>query len=662
MEEELKKLKEVPKEYYKDSDKISELYSINKNIFDEVNFYYKLPSEIINDLTLRIASGELRITEKNVKILECLYLKSLVLILDKHFEYSYLIEKNSGYLDSEYLKTISNDLCNIFRKNKVSLKNNPPEIAFYVFDFVYDEYANDLIDMNTIKHYISYYSLEGKNKLLDLYINKNLNNISTREINEILKNMFNEVEIKYDNSDTYIETSNTSQLLAFLEKYKYNGLKKIIIHDNNIKSNILLSLLMIAKENNIELAIDNGFKISSNLIECISFIELTGGIGTVKLDEFEPSDFMRLYEKTKDNYGLILEISLEEYMEYEEYLLSIEPIDNIRIVTSNRVDIISLTEMHEIAESMDEIVESIKEANLSPFEQYILAYNYVKVFKDYRLFYGDDKLDDVIEDQSRNPYLVMRNDSIVCEGYCALLKCFLDRLGIHSKMWELECIEYEPEKEKDEEYVLHGHARLYVNIVDPKYNINGYYMCDPTWDNVSEYFDLIDGFDYLCMTTNESHNYEEDSDDYYNFGTHEEYFNDEIFRKTKEYFKSKDNRVLGIVTLKELDPENVDKLSQQQSGDELFDSLLTLIGNKTNNSIPNEVKAKAILSCADYIYGEGEIELEELLFIYGSINCLFNTCFECSSYIISEEVIDDFENDDDDWEFEEDDFKIKKYN
>ena len=53
----------------------------------------------------------------------------------------------------------------------------------------------------------------------------------------------------------------------------------------------------------------------------------------------------------------------------------------------------------------------------------------------------------------------------------------------------------------DAKSVRGGHERVIVNLVDPKYGINGIYQSDPTWDNVIG----EDSYIYSTMTFNEAH-------------------------------------------------------------------------------------------------------------------------------------------------------------
>ena len=45
-----------------------------------------------------------------------------------------------------------------------------------------------------------------------------------------------------------------------------------------------------------------------------------------------------------------------------------------------------------------------------------------------------------------------------------------------------------------------GHARRYVNLIDKKYGINGFYITDPTWDNDLE----NDYYNHMLLTDRES--------------------------------------------------------------------------------------------------------------------------------------------------------------
>ena len=72
---------------------------------------------------------------------------------------------------------------------------------------------------------------------------------------------------------------------------------------------------------------------------------------------------------------------------------------------------------------------------------------------------------------------------------------FLHKIGIQATKQTINvAINNEGEELKTE-----GHARVISHIVDPKYNIDGYYISDPTWDNNIEF----DFYNYLVLTSKE---------------------------------------------------------------------------------------------------------------------------------------------------------------
>lgn len=148
--------------------------------------------------------------------------------------------------------------------------------------------------------------------------------------------------------------------------------------------------------------------------------------------------------------------------------------------------------------------------NMSPFERYLYAYNIVKQFKAYKENEEDKQ-------SSRNLYKILDNEFMVCVGYSHLLGDLLDKLGIEN----YDCsaaidvgLDYVPNdvivlpdyvinprtNEKQEVKTEVGnHARRKINLVDPKYGIDGYFFADPTWDNNLQH----DTYNYALMTSDE---------------------------------------------------------------------------------------------------------------------------------------------------------------
>ncbi len=136
--------------------------------------------------------------------------------------------------------------------------------------------------------------------------------------------------------------------------------------------------------------------------------------------------------------------------------------------------------------------------NLSPFEKYLYAYNIVKRYKEFN--------ESSNPNDSRDIYQILDNDYIVCVGFSNFLGILLDKLGIENEEYSqnvdtgLDNISVNRIVLPDDALVkLEGHERRKINLVDPKYNIDGYFIADPTWDN-----DLKnDSYVYALMTNSE---------------------------------------------------------------------------------------------------------------------------------------------------------------
>jgi hypothetical protein len=120
--------------------------------------------------------------------------------------------------------------------------------------------------------------------------------------------------------------------------------------------------------------------------------------------------------------------------------------------------------------------------SLSPLEKFVAAYIITTMFATYQeadLGENDGK--------SRSIYEVFGYDEkpkIVCVGFVRTLKELLYRMDIKDTAeWAI----FSPEEAKRIKAVYTkgsiNHDRLLIHLQDPKYNIDGVYMSEPTWDN-----------------------------------------------------------------------------------------------------------------------------------------------------------------------------------
>ena len=108
---------------------------------------------------------------------------------------------------------------------------------------------------------------------------------------------------------------------------------------------------------------------------------------------------------------------------------------------------------------------TINGEQLSPLEKFTLAYSIVlnKIYNE----------DDTNASNSRNIISTLSSDKIVCSGYANELSALCQRIGVPCT-YRLNSF-----GENDK---IDNHATCIVNIDDPKYDVKGVYVADPTAD------------------------------------------------------------------------------------------------------------------------------------------------------------------------------------
>jgi len=116
--------------------------------------------------------------------------------------------------------------------------------------------------------------------------------------------------------------------------------------------------------------------------------------------------------------------------------------------------------------SIRKITGLIKKFDLSPLEQVMFIYDYVKDR------YYNASSDDESYIESRDVAKILASDKIVCLGFATLFKSLLDNLGIANDIVMLS----------DVNNNRSGHSRNMVVISDSKYNLDHILYFDVTWD------------------------------------------------------------------------------------------------------------------------------------------------------------------------------------
>lgn len=400
-------------------------------------------------------------------------------------------------------------------------------------------------------------------------------------------------ELKDVFDDSIVFNSNKT----LISSYKYSDLvnNKIFIINKVLNQEELKYIGLINKESKIDLNVDD-----------YDFV----------------FKFINLINSNKGNNSFSVRVNDKE--KFNEYVLKNNITGNNIKVDTSPFDDINLNEYINFEKILYKMVEPAR--NLSNFEKYIYAYNITKRFKDYK----ENKED---KTQSRNLYSILTNEYMVCVGFSNLLSDLLNKLGVPNMKLSISVDESYDNVRNDVEYVDSrvvtnhaGHARLYVNLVDEKYGLNGFYVSDPTWDNDLE----KDFYNHSIMTDKESNmsyryqwgnNYDifdiENISDYYSRVKNK--FNKETYGSFCVYFKS------VIENLCELDKSFYDTINDKYSYikdkafrwpndiTELVNDVGVYLLSKVNKIIDGNTLFNCIRNIYTNIYCYDENNVDEIL-------------------------------------------------
>lgn len=336
-------------------------------------------------------------------------------------------------INSQYFKENKDELVTFFREKILKSPATNININSFVFS---DDFFDQLIEKEKIKYiYFEDVALNEQqiNKLKNKFIGASVNgeeicseyafdNIKLKELSEtkeIILNIENIKEEQYENFK-YVLDGTTIQLYNRVcdSEEFFDKTNKLLSSIDKFDKKITFKINMNTKD----------FKIR----EC-----------------FTKSD---LYVSNYKNIDLLIRYDCIEY---------------------------SFSELKNENMILDSILKVIIKDEMSPFEKYVAVYNYVKKFKPYKeVPSGVSKL------ESRYLKYILNNEYMVCVGYAKLFAELLNKCGIESYA-DSYAIDISYDKgftleDKTLEFV--GHERTYVNLIDSKYSIDGFFIADPTWD------------------------------------------------------------------------------------------------------------------------------------------------------------------------------------
>ena len=186
---------------------------------------------------------------------------------------------------------------------------------------------------------------------------------------------------------------------------------------------------------------------------------------------------------------------------------------------TGNTQIVGFNECKKTLEIINSIVEKCKQFDFSPLEQVMYIYDIVRN-REYEMEHPDE--DYTI---SRDLTSVLLGNSIVCLGYSNIFREILNNLGIQNKLVFLN--------NKND---TTGHCRNIVYIKDEKYNIDGVYYFDPTWDSKRDASNsFLSSYKYFARTQTQMTSLSKNKYEDIYFGG----FNESSVQKLEDFIREK---------------------------------------------------------------------------------------------------------------------------
>ena len=281
--------------------------------------------------------------------------------------------------------------------------------------------------------------------------------------------------VEYDDEYGYCISINTNLDVSFQNLIaNYHELDKSI--DMEIELNMLIpfdnsneniSLLKMIKEDKEKFLMD------------ASYIEFNFDIDVV-LKYIKDNPILRTKKIIfSESLGLNMSILEKIYFELDG------DIDNLYFNLYGNTKLINFEQCVNTYKKLDEMVEKINSYNFSPLEKIMYVYDLVRD----RIYLACNDNDD--NGLSRDLSSVLLGENIVCLGYARIFNSLLERLGINTRIVLLL-----------DNIGKSGHARNEVFLKDDKYNINGVYYFDVTWDSKRKIDDnsYLSSYRYFAKT------------------------------------------------------------------------------------------------------------------------------------------------------------------
>ena len=410
----------------------------------------------------------------------------------------FYLKRDQEYIESFLIQNPKTDSIELYyylsasAKEKIISKIREEHIIFETIPKIYllyeDIYFEIIKNNNKVSNIIeitkSHWSVEKLHRLLE-YTSYKYHEQTPKEFYEDTKYFMDELKkdfsiIRYAPSDLNLSLKEITEIFEL-----YANQKDVKINDSELLKTNPFVVINELKEGNINIKdidiskikykeiIDHELqKYESNDSKTDSKFDNTDNYLYIPANDIETiKKYVELKENNLLNYTIVFKTM---YIDYNTSLIS----DNINYFKTikDKKDIyfsfdgeklLSLDQIIKDDEFLDYCVQNIKNSDMSPFEKYLAIYDIVKNFKQYK-----KRPDDRALQESRNLYMILNNNYMVCAGYARLLETLLKRIGIDATF--LISSKYRDDFQ---------HAIVALKIKDEKYNLDGVYLSDPTDDN-----------------------------------------------------------------------------------------------------------------------------------------------------------------------------------
>ena len=280
----------------------------------------------------------------------------------------------------------------------------------------------------------------------------------SEKIEEVLKKIDINYSIKQDNVFDY----EISIYIDELDKYD-DIIKKTDDLEDNIKSSLDFYEIPDKKDKITESMIEFYLNVSSKELELLNnaeYVEINFPIDKV-------ISYIKRNHILKNKKIILDGFLIQDKRSFELIKKELgDIIDNIYFSIEGNDDVVNYKDCLNTFKTIDNIVNKINQYNFSPLEKIMYVYDLVRD----KVYTEEDKEDNYTA--SRDLSSALLGDKIVCVGYAKVFHKLLDKLNIKSYLYNLK-----------DKYDISGHTRNVIYVKDEKYNIDGVYFFDSTWDS-----------------------------------------------------------------------------------------------------------------------------------------------------------------------------------